>query len=193
MSSFSGANIKGVGSVTVSSKATGTTTEPAPATFSNPLGMDSVLVGGFVGLNGAKSSIANSFSDDNNALQIQLTLDPTVTAPTLAPTGDDFTLIGTGAGSTMVTSTGNITGGTGYEIAGGFAGGNYGAITQSYSVGDVSVSGSTTQSNSFYTGGFAGVSSARSPTRSRRAMSPARRPSPGTVTRRAWSVAWWGR
>jgi hypothetical protein len=153
----SGANIKGVGNVTVGygSKAT---TEPEPAKFSAPLALDSVFVGGFVGLNGAGSSISASFSDPN-AVVIDLMLEPT-TPPTAAAPGTSYGLVGPGSsGGALVTSTGDITGGTGYSITGGFAGGNYGTIVTSFSSGDVNVSGTTSQSNSFYTGGFAGISS----------------------------------
>ena len=41
-------------------------TEPAPVTFSNPLSLDSQIVGGFVGLNGAGSSVTGSFCDTNS-------------------------------------------------------------------------------------------------------------------------------
>jgi filamentous hemagglutinin family protein len=164
-----GSNIQGVGTVSVRSR-TGTTTEPNPAVFSNPLELDSVFVGGFVGLNGARSSLTNSFSDENSNLAIQLTLDPTQstqTAPVLAASGNTLSLAYTGTSTALVTSTGTIglpegasgAAPTGYYITGGFAGGNYGTISTSYGVSDVTVSGATAQSDSFYTGGFAGVNS----------------------------------
>jgi filamentous hemagglutinin family protein len=152
----SGANIQGVGTVNKKTS-TGTVTVPEPISFSNPLEMNSIFVGGFVGLNGPHSVIQSSFSDDNGALSIALTLDPTQPTPTLAAPGSELAL--QSDGPNIVTVTGNITGGAGYYITGGFAGGNYGSITTSYSNGAVNVAGTTSQSNSFYTGGFAGVSS----------------------------------
>jgi filamentous hemagglutinin family protein len=148
-------NVAGVANVT-----TGATTTPFVPKFNSPTLLDSYLAGGFVGLNAPGATITQSFSDPN-ALIIPFTLDPTMPVPTAAAAGDNFGLIGPGSGAgPLVTSAGNITGGTGYYITGGFAGALYGSVDSCYSAGDVSVTGATTQSNSFYTGGFAGVSSA---------------------------------
>jgi filamentous hemagglutinin family protein len=147
-------SITGVGSITVKNMA-----EPQPANFGSPLALDSFFVGGFVGLNGSGSHITGSFSDPASQ-QIQFTLDPTNPVPTLAATGDTFTVLSDPpTENSLISTTGNILGGTGYYLVGGFAGGNYGSISTSYSAGNVNVSGTTAQSNSFYTGGFAGVSS----------------------------------
>ena len=138
-------------------------TAPEVVSFGVPLSLDSMLVGGFVGLNcpnGSNGNISGSFSDTADAT-VQFTLDPTVPlTPTAAPTGDTFTLSSlAGNNNPLVSSTGLITGGTGYIIVGGFAGGNFNDVSTSYATGNVEVTGTTTQSNSFYTGGFAGVSS----------------------------------
>ncbi len=151
------ANIKGVGTINERTRS-GIVPVPEPANFDSPLNMDSIFIGGFVGLNGPRSSISQSFCD-SAAQTIQFTLDPTQATPTLAALGDTFTLVSDPNVSDLVTTTGNITGGTGYYITGGFAGGNYGSISTSYSTANVNVAGTTTQSNSFYTGGFAGVNS----------------------------------
>jgi filamentous hemagglutinin family protein len=137
-----------------------TVTAPAPVSFAAPLAMDSIFVGGFVGFNGPKSGISGSFSETSDAT-INFALDPTVPlTPTAATLGDTFTLSSlAGSNDPLVQSTGLITGGNGYYILGGFAGGNYGAIATSHSQGNVLAVGTTSQSNSFYTGGFAGVSS----------------------------------
>jgi filamentous hemagglutinin family protein len=151
-------SITGVGTVSVRTH-TGTVTLPQPANFSSPLALDSFFIGGFVGLNGSKSVITGSFSSPASAT-IQFTLDPTNPVPTLATPGDTFTILSDPAnGDPLVSTDGNILGGTGYYIVGGFAGGNYGSIVTSYSTGNVLVTGTTNQSNSFYTGGFAGVNS----------------------------------
>lgn len=136
-------------------------TVPATANFTAPLSLDSYMVGGFVGLNGQGSSITGSFSDDNN-ITINFTLDPnTPLIPTFNTNGDSFTLSPNngGPGNDLISTTGNITGGAGFYIVGGFGGANYGTINTSYSKGDVNVSGTTTQSNSFYTSGFVGLNS----------------------------------
>jgi len=153
----SNGNIAGIANVTTTTKGV-TTTAPATVSFSNPLAMDSIFVGGFVGLNGARSSITNSFSDTADQT-INFTLDPLI-PPTVAPLGDTFTLSSlAGNNDPLVSSTGLITGGNGFYIVGGFAGGNYGRILTSYSTGDVLATGTTTQSNSFYVAGFSGVNS----------------------------------
>ncbi len=155
----SNGNITGIGTTTTRVRGM-LVTSPATVTFSNPLAMDSIMVGGFVGLNGSRSSITGSFSDTADAT-INFTLDPTVPlTPTVAALGDTFTLSSlTGNNDPLVSTTGLITGGNGFYIVGGFAGGNYGTIGTSYSTGDVTATGTTSQSNSFYVGGLAGVNS----------------------------------
>ena len=155
-------SITGVGTITVKSR-TGSVTESQPANFASPLALDSFFIGGFVGFNASKSLITGSFSDPS-AAQVAFTLDPNNPTPTLATAGDMFTLLGPGLGGNptpnpLIVTNGDILGGNGYYIVGGFAGGNYGGISTSYAAGTVQVNGTTSQSNSFYTGGFAGVSS----------------------------------
>jgi len=156
----SNSNLTGVGDVTVRVPGGGTSQVPETISFTNPLEMDSIFVGGFVGLNGSRSVVSGSFSDAADA-SIDFTLDQSVPlTPTAAVSGAQFTLSSlAGDNDPLVASNGQITGGSGYYIVGGFAGGNYGTIETSYAAGNVTAVGTTTQSNSFYVGGFAGINS----------------------------------
>jgi hypothetical protein len=120
-----------------------------------PATMNSILVGGFAGYNSPKASISGSFSDAASET-LPLNLDPTSpNSAAAAPAGSTFTL--TATSGTLVTNSGTISGGAGFQLTGGFVGGNYGGVNQCYATGDVSVTGTTDKAASFYTGGFAGV------------------------------------
>lgn len=165
-------DITGIGNVT--KKVNGIdTTVPATVVITQPLLLDSIIVGGFVGLNGSGGSVTGSFSDPAQQ-EIAFNLDPNEQVPTPAD-GQTFILnsdptvppptppiVQPGINPNpnndpLVYTSGNISGGAGYYLIGGFAGGNYGTLSTSYSAGNVLATGTTTQSNSFYVGGFSGI------------------------------------
>jgi hypothetical protein len=153
-------SVQGIATTTETVKtgtSTGTMTVPRTVSFGSPNTLDSIMVGGFAGYNAGGGSISQSFSD-SAVLALPLTLATGYTlTPTAAADGATFSMLG--SQSNLVTNDGSITGGSGFQITGGFVGANYGSIAQSYATGDVNVAGTTSQSNSFYSGGFAGVNS----------------------------------
>ena len=153
-------NITGVGTISVRT-GHGTITEPQPANFSAPLDLDSIFVGGFRRLERLEVRDFGQLQRSERGGDPVSRSIPPCPRRQLAAAGQHLRpgkVPGAGRGPSSPRPA-IITGGTGYYIVGGFAGGNYGSISTSYSTGNVSVSGTTSQSNSFYTGGFAGVNS----------------------------------